>query len=123
MTAVDRSLVVKVTCGTDDAERCNQGFTVAATAAASGVPVSLWLTGEAVWFALPGRAADLDLPLATPLTELLHTVLSLGSVTVCTQCAARRDVWEKDLVPGIRIAGAPVFVEEALREGAQALVY
>ena len=31
-----RPLVVKVTCGSEDAERCNQAFTVAATAVASG---------------------------------------------------------------------------------------
>ncbi|NYI44074.1 putative peroxiredoxin [Nocardioides aromaticivorans] len=118
-----RSLVVKVTCGTDEPERCNQGFTVAATAAASGVPVSLWLTGEAAWLAVPGRAAELDLPLATPLSDLLETVLASGSVTVCSQCAARRSLGVDDLVPGARIAGAPVFVEEALGEGVQALVY
>ena len=118
-----RSLVVKVTCGTDEPERCNQGFTVAATAAASGVPVSLWLTGEAAWLAVPGRAAELDLPLATPLSDLLDTVLASGSVTVCAQCAARRSLGVEDLVPGARIAGAPVFVEEALGEGVQALVY
>ena len=120
---MSRSLVVKVTCGTDEPERCNQGFTVAATAAASGVPVSLWLTGEAAWLAVPGRAAELDLPLATPLPDLLDTVLASGSVTVCGQCAARRSLGVDDLVPGARIAGAPVFVEEALAEGAQALVY
>lgn len=118
-----RSLVVKVTCGTDEPERCNQGFTVAATAAASGVPVSLWLTGEAAWLAVPGRAAELDLPLATPLPDLLDTVLATGSVTVCAQCAARRSLGVDDLLPGVRIAGAPVFVEEALGEGVQALVY
>ncbi|TWG93975.1 putative peroxiredoxin [Nocardioides sp. J9] len=118
-----RSLVVKVTCGTDAPERCNQGFTVAATAAAPGVPVSLWLTGEAAWLAVPGRAAELDLPLATPLPDLLDTVLASGTVTVCGQCAARRSLGVDDLVPGARIAGAPVFVEEALAEGAQALVY
>jgi predicted peroxiredoxin len=118
-----RELVVKVTCGVEAPERANQGFTVAATAAASGVPVSLWLTGEAAWFALPGRAEDLVLPRATPLPELLATVLELGSVTVCGQCAARREIGETDLVPGARIAGASVFVEEALHEGAQALVY
>ena len=118
-----RSLVVKVTCGTDEPERCNQGFTVAATAAASGVPVSLWLTGEAAWLAVPGRAAELDLPLATPVSDLLDTVLASGSVTVCAQCAARRSLGVDDLLPGARIAGAPVFVEEALGEGVQALVY
>ena len=31
-----RPLVVKVTCGTEDAERCNQAFTVAATAVTAG---------------------------------------------------------------------------------------
>ena len=41
-----RNLVIKVTAGADEPERCNQAFTVAAAAAASGVPVSLWLTGE-----------------------------------------------------------------------------
>ena len=85
-----RSLVVKVTAGKDDPERCNQAFTVAATAAASGVPVSLWLTGEAAWFALPGRGAEVELPHAMPLADLLSGVLAAGTVTVCTQCAARR---------------------------------
>ena len=51
--AAPRSLVLKVTVGKDDPERCNQALTVAAAAAASGVPVSLWLTGEASWMALP----------------------------------------------------------------------
>lgn len=120
---MSRSLVVKVTCGTDEPERCNQGFTVAAAAAVSGVPVSLWLTGEAAWLAVPGRAAELTLPLATPLADLLDTVLATGQVTVCAQCAARRSLAEEDLLAGVRIAGAPVFVEEALAEGAQALVY
>jgi predicted peroxiredoxin len=118
-----RDLVVKITCGTEAPERCNQGFTVAATAAAAGVAVSVWLTGEAAWLAVPGRAADLDLPLATPLPELVETILAAGSLTVCGQCAARRDLVESDLVPGARIAGAAGFVEEVLRDDVQALVY
>lgn len=118
-----RELVVKVTCGVDAPERANQGFTVAATAAAAGVPVSLWLTGEAAWLATPERGQELVLPHATPVPDLLATVLELGTVTVCGQCAARRELTEADLLPGVRVAGAPVFVEETLREGAQALVY
>jgi predicted peroxiredoxin len=118
-----RSLVVKVTAGKDEAERCSQAFTVAATAAASGIQVSLWLTGEAAWFALPGRAAELDLPHAMPLSELLPRILAAGTVTLCTQCAARRGIGEADVIDGVRIAGAAAFVAEALAEGAQALVY
>jgi predicted peroxiredoxin len=44
-------------------------------------------------------------------------------VTVCTQCAARRDLTVADLLPGVRLAGAATFVDEVLAEGAQALVY
>src|ERR1019366_2750191 len=80
-----RSLVIKVTAGKDDLERCNQGFTVAATAAASGLQISLWLTGEASWLALPGRADDIALPYAAPLAELLAKILEAGTVTLCTQ--------------------------------------
>ncbi|MEV4103510.1 DsrE family protein [Nonomuraea sp. NPDC049649] len=118
-----RSLVIKVTAGADDAERCNQAFTVAAAALASGVPVSLWLTGESAWFALPGRAKEFELPHAVPLAELFDAVLVGGKVTLCTQCAARREITVDDVIEGVRIAGAPTFVEEVMTEGAQALVY
>jgi predicted peroxiredoxin len=120
---MSRSLVVKVTAGADAPERCSQAFTVAAVAAASGVPVSLWLTGESAWFALPGRAAEFDLAHSQPLPELIDTILTSGQITLCTQCAARRGIAEGDVRSGIRIAGAAVFVSEALAEDTQALVY
>ena len=118
-----RSLVVKVTCGAEDAERCNQGFTVSAAAATSGAEVSLWLTGQAAWFGVPGRAEAFDLELATPLDQLMAAVLATGSVTVCSQCAARRGIVESDLREGVTIAGAAVFAEQVLGDGVQALVY
>src|SRR4051794_2960558 len=114
-----RTLVVKATAGADAPERCAQAFTVAATAAASGVPVSLWLTGESTWFALPGRAATFELPHSAPLPDLLAAVLAAGSVTVCTQCAARRDIGAGDVLDGVGIARAAVFVEEILTGGGQ----
>jgi predicted peroxiredoxin len=118
-----RRLVVKVTCGADDPERCNQAFTVSASAVAAGADVSLWLTGEAAWFGVPGRAEAFDLPLAAPLADLLAAVVGAGQVTVCTQCAQRRGIVEADLIPGLRIAGAAAFTEEILADGVQALVY
>lgn len=118
-----RTLVIKATAGKDDPERCNQAFTVAAAAVASGVQVSLWLTGEAAWFSVPGRAADFSLPHAAPLTDLLASVLALGTVTVCSQCAARRDITSSDVIDRVRIAGAATFVAEIMADGAQALVY
>ncbi|WGL52073.1 DsrE family protein [Nocardioides sp. BP30] len=118
-----RKLVVKVTAGAEDAERCNQAFTVAAAATAAGAEVSLWLTGEAAWYAVPGRAQQFSLPMATPLVDLLGIVLAEGSVTACTQCAARRGITDADVIPGVQIKGAAVFAEEILADGVQALVY
>ena len=119
-----RPLVVKVTAGADDPERCNQGFTVAATAVAAGADVSLWLTGEAAWFGVPGRAEAFALPHAAPLADLLASGArrraghGLHPVRRTPRASRRHD-----LLPGVRLAGSPSYVEEVLADGAQALVY
>jgi predicted peroxiredoxin len=118
-----RSLVIKCTAGAEDPERCNQAFTVAAAAVAAGADVSLWLTGEAAWFGVPGRAEDFTLALAGSLAESRDLVLEQGRLVVCAQCAARRGITEADLVQGARISGAVAFTEEVLADGVQALVY
>ena len=123
MQVVRSALLVKATAGEDAPERCAQAFTVSSVAALSGVRVSLWLTGEAVWLAVPGRAAAFSLPHSAPLDGLLADVLATGQVTVCAQCAARRSLAQDDLLPGVRVAGAAVFVTEALDDDVQALVY
>ena len=123
LTRMGRLLVVKTTAGADAPERCSQAFTVASTATASGIVVSFWLTGESAWFALTGRAKEFELPHAAPLPDLLDLLLANGKVTLCTQCAARREIGPADVLPGIRIAGAAVFVEEIMSDGAQAVVY
>lgn len=123
MGSAARSLVVKCTWGADRPEACHQALNVAATAVAAGVDVSLWFTGEGAWLGLPGRAAAVALEHAAPLDELLAAVLVAGTVTVCTQCAARRGIGPDDVLPGVRVAGSAVFVEEVLAPDARALVY
>jgi predicted peroxiredoxin len=118
-----RSLVIKCTAGADEAERCNQAFTVAASAVAAGAAVSLWLTGDAVWLGVPGRAEQFELPLAGSLADSRDLVLAEGTLTVCSQCASRRGIAEDDLVAGARVAGATAFAEEVLGDDVQALVY
>jgi predicted peroxiredoxin len=90
---------------------------------AAGASVSVWLTGEAVWFAVPGRQPDLELPYATPVAELVEAVRLGGAIIVCTQCAARRELAETDLIESATIQGAASFVESALADEVRALVY
>ncbi len=123
MTAQIETLVVKATSGTEDPERCAQAFMVAATAVSAGLSVSLWLTGEASWFALPGRAEAFELAGSPPLEELLMEIIQGGRVTLCTQCAGRRGIGPEDVRPGIRIAGSATFVSEIAQQDARALVY
>ena len=117
------NLVIKLASGVEAPERLAQAFTVAATAVASGVSTSLWLTGDASWFALPGKAQEFELPHAAPLADLLAAIIAGGKVTLCTQCAVRRGITEKDLLPGISIAGAASFLAEIIEPDVQALVY
>ena len=123
MPSKSRQLIIKLTAGVEAPEKLSQAFTVAATAVASGGVVSLWLTGESSWLAVPGRAENFSLPQAAPLSDLRDAVLAGGRLTLCSQCAARRDLTETDLLPGTLIRGAAAFVEEVLQPGAQALVY
>jgi predicted peroxiredoxin len=122
-TPVLRPLAIKITCGAEAAERANQAWTVAATAIASGADVAVWLTGEAVWFAVRDRQQDLSLEHATSVSDLIETVRLAGRIVVCTQCAARRDLTPADLIEGPTIAGAATFVEAVLQPQTQALVY
>jgi predicted peroxiredoxin len=121
--STSKKLVVKVMAGTNDPERCAQAFTVASAALASGADVSLWLTGEASWFAVAGKAEEFALPHSAPLADMLAAIIAGGKVTLCTQCAVRRGIKDGDQINGIIIAGAASFVEEILTPDVQALIY
>ena len=78
-STASQRLVIKSTAGAAAPETTNQAFTVAATAVAAGVEVSLWLTGDSAWLAVPGRAGDIALEHAAPMADLIETILeSIG---------------------------------------------
>ena len=116
-------LVVKVTAGTDSPERCAAAFSLASTAVLSGVDVSLWLSGEAAWFAVPGQAAEFALPESAPLPDLLEVVMQGGRVFLCSQCAARRGIVQEATLPGITVAGMASYLEQIMTDSTQAVVY
>jgi predicted peroxiredoxin len=53
----------------------------------------------------------------------LAAIIAGGKVTLCTQCAVRRGINEKNLIDGIKIAGAASFLAEIIEPDIQALVY
>lgn len=118
-----RRLVIKLITGKDDPERLSGALNVASAAIASGVEVSLWLTSDSSWFALPGKISEVELAHSPDLGEILQMIIDNGSVTLCTQCAMRRGIDKSDLIEGIEIKGAASFVEEIASENCQALVY
>lgn len=113
---------MKLTVGAERPEQVVTALSVTAAGIAAGVEVSLWLTGEASWLGVAGRAAEFHDDLADP-QSLLAAVREDGDVVVCSMCAARRGITAEDLAAGVRIAGASSFVEAIMRDGTQALVY
>lgn len=118
-----KRLVIKLISGKEDPERLSGALNVATAAIASGVDVSLWLTSESSWFALPGKLGEIELAGTPDLNELLQIIIDSGSVTLCTQCASRRGIEKSDLIEGIEIKGAASFVEEVTKDEVQALIY
>src|SRR6476660_1358176 len=102
MDSPARSLVVKVTSGVEAPERLSQAFTVAATAVASGVEVSLWLTGDATWMGVPGRAESVELAHAAPLAELRGATSPRPPSCRAWRSVARRRSWRRSPRPGPR---------------------
>jgi len=117
------NLVIKLTCGLESPERVSQAFSVASAALASGIKVSFWLTGDAAYFAVPGKAAEFELPHAASLEDQLNALVAGARVVLCSQCAVRRNINDGDQIKGIVIEGAASFVEEITRESTQAIVY
>jgi predicted peroxiredoxin len=108
------SMVIKVTVGIRSSDRCLLAFKTATRAIQDDFSVSFWLAQDASFLAAPGRIPDVSSLASDGLPELLTLLIKNSTVTLCRGCAARRDIRTGLLLPGIRMAGAAVFVEECL---------
>lgn len=116
-------LVVKITCAGEELERTHQACSVAAAALASGVEVEVFLAGEGVHLARPDFATGVELAHAPPLGDLVDGLYAGATITVCSPCAARRELGEGDFRAGTTLAGAAAFVAAITEPDTQALVY
>lgn len=117
-----KKLVIKLTCAGGAPEKASTAFSVAAAALASDIPVSFWLSGDAVSFALEEGATEISLQHAPPTKEVLSDLISNAEVFVCSPCLLRRNIDQRELKAGVKVAGATAFVSQT-QEESSVLIY
>jgi predicted peroxiredoxin len=107
----NREIVIVNSRGLDD-ERSSVAWSVANTAAASDMAVTVFLVAAGADWARKG-AADVahPNPLDPTIREMIDNVLANGGqILVCPPCAKVRGYTEDDLIDGATLAGAPAML-------------
>lgn len=114
-----RKLVIVNSRGLDD-ERSSVAWSIANTAAASAMEVTVFLVAAGVDWARKGAADVARLnPLDPVVGEMIGSFLGNGGrILVCPPCAKVRGYTEGSLIEGATIAGAPVMLEELINGAA-----
>jgi predicted peroxiredoxin len=103
---MSRRAVVSITTGPDHPERLHVAFRVAVGAAEDGRPTLIFLTEEAVRFAVRGAASGVTFPGFPPLAELLDRYRTAGgTVLVCPVSFRAKALDEDQLIDGAEIGG------------------
>ena len=118
-----QKLVIVNSRGLDD-ERSSVAWSIANTAAASAMEVTMFLVAAGVDWVRKGAAAQARLnPLDPPMSEMIGNFLGNGGrILVCPPCAKVRGYTQDSLIEDAKIAGAPVMLEE-LVNGAASLTF
>jgi len=118
-----KKLVVVNSRGFDD-ERSSVAWSIANTAAASDMDVTVFLVAAGVDWVRKGATEVARLnPLDPTIGDMLESFLGNGGrILVCPPCAKVRGYDEDSLIEGATIAGAPVMLEE-IQAGGSALSF
>jgi predicted peroxiredoxin len=100
----DRFLIV-LSCGTDNPNRSTRGLFIAAAAQKEGKKVTVFLLDEAVYLAKKGITQNLRSATGDAADDHIAHLQSFEvPILVCTPCAKTRQIEEKDLIEGARMA-------------------
>lgn len=118
-----KKLVIVNSRGFDD-ERSSVAWSIANTAVASDMEVTVFLVAAGVDWVRKGAADVARLnPLDPTMNDMIGNFLAGGGrILVCPPCAKVRGYAEDSLIDGVIIAGAPVMLEE-MKAGAGALTF
>jgi predicted peroxiredoxin len=121
--STQKKLVIVNSRGFDD-ERSSVAWSIANTAVASGMDVTMFLVASGVDWVRKGAADAARLnPLDPSMSEMIGNFLQGGGrILICPPCAKVRGYSEESLIDGVTIAGAPVMLEE-IQQGAASLTF
>jgi predicted peroxiredoxin len=110
-----KKLVIVNSRGFDD-ERSSVAWSIANTAIASDMDVTVFLVSAGVDWVRKGAADVAQLnPLDPTMNDMIGNFIGNGGrILVCPPCAKVRGYSENSLIEGVTIAGAPVMLEEIL---------
>ena len=118
-----KKLVIVNSRGFDD-ERSSVAWSIANTASASNMDVTVFLVAAGVDWVRKGATEVAQLnPLDPSVGDMISSFLGNGGrILVCPPCAKVRGYTEDSLIDGATIAGAPVMLEE-ISQGAASLSF
>jgi predicted peroxiredoxin len=118
-----KKLVIVNSRGFDD-ERSSVAWSIANTAVASNMDVTVFLVAAGVDWVRKGAADVAQLnPLDPTMNDMIGNFLENGGrILICPPCAKVRGYSEDSLIDGVTIAGAPVMLEE-MQQNAGALTF
>jgi len=121
--AEQKKLVIVNSRGFDD-ERSSVAWSIANTAAASDMDVTVFLVAAGVDWVRKGAADVARLnPFDPTMSDMIGSFLENGGrILVCPPCAKVRGYSEESLIEGATVAGAPVMLEE-INAGAATLSF
>lgn len=113
--AEQKKLVIVNSRGLDD-ERSSVAWSIANTAVASDMDVTMFLVAAGVDWVRKGAADVAQLnPLDPAMSDMIGNFLSNGGrILVCPPCAKVRGYTEESMIDDAKIAGAPVMLEEVI---------
>lgn len=121
--SANRELVIINSRGLDD-ERSSVAWSIANTAAASDMEVTMFLVAAGVDWARKGAAeVARPNPLDPAMKDMIGNFLANGGrILVCPPCAKVRGYTEESLIEGATVAGAPAMLE-VVNRGAGTLTF